>query len=106
RLVARQHQAARIAPRVLLLAHLEVAHHVLVEERQTVELLHQIEGDVRSVVDDGATNNGEIAADAGVSNLMTERLQRLENVVLGLAELTIAPLELTARRFGNEVFVR
>ena len=47
RLVARQHEATRIAPGVRHEQQLEVAHDVLVELAQPEERLDQVEDDVR-----------------------------------------------------------
>ena len=58
-LVARQQQAARIAAGVGLAHQLEEGHHVLVVGDDAVELLEQVEDDVRLPVGDGAAQLGE-----------------------------------------------
>src|SRR6185295_14438446 len=75
RLVARQGQAARIAPGILLLAQLQVTDHVLVEEWQVVELLDQVEDNVRRAACDSSADDGKIAADTRAGDLMAKLLQ-------------------------------
>ena len=58
RLVAREHQAARVAAGVRHLQQLEVGHHVRVPDRDVVEGLDQVEGDLRLPVLDRARAAG------------------------------------------------
>jgi hypothetical protein len=46
RLVARQHEAARIAPRVGDAQQFQIRHHVVVEGAELVKRLHHVEDDV------------------------------------------------------------
>ena len=60
RLVAREQQAAGIAPGVRELQEFEVAHDVLIEDRDVVEPFEQIEGDVRLPVGGCAAEIAEV----------------------------------------------
>ena len=70
---------------------------MLVEEGQTVELLDQVEDDVRIAALDRAADDGEVAADASATDLVAEFLQRTKDVILGFSQLRVAALELAAR---------
>ena len=63
--------------RCTVVAQLEMARHMLVEMADAVELLDQIEGDVRLVRVDGAADGGEIVGDADGQDLVAERLERI-----------------------------
>ena len=53
-LVPRQQHAARIATGVRLMHQLQERHHVLIVSDDAVELLQQIEHNIRLPIDDGA----------------------------------------------------
>jgi hypothetical protein len=84
RLVARQDEAARIAPGVGEAEQLEIADHVLIERRHTRERLHQIEDDVRLEQTDGWPDAAKVVVDAEDTDLVTDLAQRLDHVVLHL----------------------
>ena len=83
RLVAREQQPARIAARVGQLQQLEMRDDVLIEDRDVVEALEQIEGDVRLPFGRQAPDLAEVVVDAQRLDLMTHRRQRGDDVVLG-----------------------
>jgi hypothetical protein len=85
-LVARQHHPARIAARVALPEELEVGNDVVIVGNDALELVEQIEDDVRAPRVDRRAQLGEIVRHAKNSNLVAELAQRVQNVVLG-AEL-------------------
>src|SRR6476469_7330659 len=60
---------------------------------------------MRLVSQDGATNNGEFTADTCEGHLVADLIQRIKHVVLGLAQLGIAALELAPGLVRYQVFV-
>ena len=70
RLVARQQQSARVAAGVGLAHQLEERHHVLIVGDDAVELLQQIEDDVRFPVGDGAAQLRQAVEHAEAAHLM------------------------------------
>ena len=85
RLIAGKRQPARVAAGVGLLAQLEIAHDMLVEMADAVELLDEVEGDVRLVRIDGAADGREVVRNADGNDLVPELLDRIAHVELGLA---------------------
>ena len=83
-LVARQQQAAGIAAGVRDAQQLEVADDVLIEDRDVVEVLEQVEDDVRLEVVDRLAHDAEIVADAEVVHLVAGLLQGDGDVELRL----------------------
>jgi hypothetical protein len=84
RLVAAQHEAARVAARVGDAQELEIRHHVLIVRRQAVELLEEIEGDVRLPLLDRLADDPQVAPDPERAHLVAELAQRAHDVVLRL----------------------
>jgi hypothetical protein len=80
--VARKHQAARIASGVGETQQFEVTDDVLVEYSDVVEILEQIEGDVRPPVVDRLAHDAEVFADAETLDLVAEETQVGAHVVL------------------------
>ena len=84
RLVAREHEPARVAAGVGNAEQLQVGDDVLVEDRHVLEVFEQVEDDVGSEVLDRGADDAEIGADALRLHVVAERAERLQHVVLGL----------------------
>src|SRR5262249_45726709 len=83
-LVARQHEAARVAAGVGDPEQLEVAHHVLVVDRDVVEVLEQVEHRMRLSLGDGVAHDAEVAAHAEALHLVPQVAERGDDVELRL----------------------
>ena len=83
RLVARQQQAARIAAGVRLAQQLEERDHVLVVGDDAVELLEQVEDDLRLPLGDDAAQFFQLIGDAEAAHFVLRLLERRDHVELG-----------------------
>ena len=86
-LVARDHHAARVAAGIGLAHQLEVGDHVVVVGDDAVELLEQVEDDVRAPIAHGLAQFRQAVADADDAHLVAEVLQHGQHIVLGPAFL-------------------
>src|SRR6266566_2033635 len=83
-LAARQHEPARIAAGIGNAQQLEIAGDVLVVDGLAVELLEQIEDDVRFPALDFVADRLELVLDAARPHLVAGLAQRAHDVILGL----------------------
>ena len=83
-LVARQHQAPRVAAGVRHAQQFQIRHHVVIEGAELVERLHHVEDDVGLELVDGAPHHPEIVANPDRMNIVPELMERRDHVVLGL----------------------
>src|SRR4029079_6779011 len=83
-LVAREHEAARVAAGVRHVEQLEVRDDVLVEDRDVLEVLEQVEDDVRLELLDAGADDAEVCADPELADLVAEVAERPYDVKLGL----------------------
>jgi hypothetical protein len=84
RLVARQHEPARIASRVRHAQQLEIRDDVVVEGAELVERLHHVEHDIGLPFFHGAPDDLEIVADAERVHVVPHLAQCGDDVVLRL----------------------
>ncbi len=83
-LVASQHQAARIAAGVGYPQEFKVGHDVLIIDRDPVEFLEEVEGDLRLPLFDRLPNHGQVIAQAQGLHLMSHVPERRDDVILRL----------------------
>src|SRR5262245_60020207 len=83
-LVARQHEAARVAAGVRHAEQLEVADDVLVVDRDVVEVLEQVEHRLRLELVQGVADHAQVAAHPEALHLVPQLPERADDVELGL----------------------
>src|SRR5690606_36096199 len=83
RLVPREQKTARVAPGVRLAHQLEKRDDMLIVRDDAVELLQQIERDVRFPLSDRGTQLGQAVEDAYATHFVARLAQRAGDVVLG-----------------------
>jgi hypothetical protein len=84
RLVAGDHQSARIAARVRDLNQLEIADHVLVKHRFAPEFLQQVEDNVRLELFQRLAQRRHVVVEPERPHLVIHLAQGRDHVILGL----------------------